>query len=127
MLIDVFAADPTHGAASREAMRTCIAEGTVLACEVVWAEVAAGFPSTEQARAQLQGLGVVFAPLDERAALHAGDTFREYRRRGGSRERVIADFLVGSHALAHAERLLSRDRGFYRSYFGGLELLDPSA
>jgi hypothetical protein len=39
---------------------------------------------------------------------------------------VIADFLIGAHATTAADRLLSRDRGFYRRYFKGLTLLDPS-
>jgi predicted nucleic acid-binding protein len=50
-----------------------------------------------------------------------------YRRQRGTRERVIADFLIGAHALVQADRLLTRDRGFYRRYFEGLEILDPSA
>ncbi len=44
----------------------------------------------------------------------------------GQRIRLIADFVVGAHALTQAERLLTRDRGFYRSYFGALALLDPT-
>jgi hypothetical protein len=39
---------------------------------------------------------------------------------------VIADFLVGAHALEQADRLLTRDRGFHRSAFGGLVIVDPS-
>lgn len=42
------------------------------------------------------------------------------------RERVVADFLVGAHAMLHADRLLTRDRGFYRKHFARLEILDPS-
>lgn len=56
----------------------------------------------------------------------AGRAWWAYRRRGGKRERVVADFLIGAHALARADRLLTRDRGFYRKDFAGLTVLDPS-
>jgi hypothetical protein len=40
---------------------------------------------------------------------------------------VIADFLIGAHALEQADRLLTRDRGFHRRAFDGLVIVDPSA
>lgn len=125
VLLDVFAADPDFVAGSRRAIRDCIQEGKIVACEVVWAEVSASFPTTDAAREALLTLGIEFQPLAEDAALGAGTLFREYRRRGGRRDRVVADFLVGSHAMAQADRLLTRDRGFYRAYFEDLSLLDP--
>jgi hypothetical protein len=60
------------------------------------------------------------------AALAASVAWRRYRRRGGARTRVIADFLVGAHAAKRADRLLTRDRGFYRSYFKEVSVFDPS-
>lgn len=98
-----------------------------MACDVVWAEVAAAFTDGAEASHWLGRLGVTFAEIDSGAALAAGDAWREYRRGGGRRDRVIPDFLIGSHALIAGDRLLTRDRGFYRSYFTSLEIFDPSA
>jgi hypothetical protein len=71
-------------------------------------------------------LGVELSSVSAPAALGAGSAWRAYRERGGRTTRLVADFLIGAHALSQADRLLTRDRGFYRSYFGRLPVLDPS-
>lgn len=125
VLLDVLGADPAFGPASATAIRTALREGRLVACETVWAEVAAWFASTATARAALDRLNLEFSPRTLDAALEAGAAWKFYRNRGGSRSRVIADFLIGAHALCQADRLLTRDRGFYRSYFRRLRIFDP--
>jgi predicted nucleic acid-binding protein len=125
VLLDVFSADQVHGSASRRSVRDCLRDGSLVACDVVWAEIAGAFPSSGAAERAMERLGVAHRSMDAAAALLAGDSFRRYRQRGGRRERVVADFLVGAHATAQADRLLTRDRGFYRSYFAGLLIVDP--
>lgn len=126
VLLDVFANDPAHAAASLAALRGCLAEGPLIACEVVWAEVSAAFPDPAAARRALDAVPVAFEPVGQAAATRAGDAWRAYRRAGGPRERVIADFLVGAHAAEQADRFLTRDRGFHRSAFAALVILDPA-
>jgi hypothetical protein len=99
----------------------------LVACEVVWAETTALFADSDSARGALERLGVEFSQLDAEASLAAGAHWREYRARGGRRARVAADFLIGAHALHRADRLLTRDRGFYRAYFASLKVLYPGA
>ena len=128
VLLDIFSASPRFGAPSREALRACSREGRLVASEVVWAEVSAAFASPRAANEALASLGVDFVPMTSGAALKAGTAWRTYRKRGGGRRnRVIPDFLIGAHALDASDRLLTRDRGFYRSSFRRLRVLDPAA
>jgi predicted nucleic acid-binding protein len=126
VLLDVFAADPRFGPSSRDALRQCLAEGSLVACDVVWAEVAAAFENPEAAAGALDGLEVGYDGVDRDAALAAGLAWRRYRATGGTRRRILSDLIIGAHAAARAERLLTRDRGFYRSSFTKLTILDPT-
>ena len=126
VLLDIFAPDHTFGPRSKAAVRSCITEGSLVACEVVWVEVASFFLSSEGARDAMNRLGVEFSSTDLETALAASTSWKKYRDRGGRRDRVVADFLIGAHASLQANRLLTRDRGFYRAYFSSLQIFDPS-
>ena len=127
VLLDVFGADPTHGPRSAAALRTAAREGRLVSCEVVWAETVSVLPSAAVTAELMHRLGLEHDATGEPAAAAAGEAWRAYRSSGGRRTRLVADFLIGAHAAGQADRLLTRDRGFYRSYFSGLEIVDPSA
>ena len=127
VLLDIFGADPKFGRASVEAFRHSLAEGVVVASPIVWSETAAAFPDEAKFIKAMETLGVEFSAIEEVAAQRAGAAWRSYRRGGGRRDRVAADFLIGAHALVQCEQLLTRDRGFYRRYFSGLKIIDPAS
>ncbi len=126
VLIDILSGDRMHGPRSRAALMAAHGRGGVVACEVVWAEVAGWAPSPDDAIDALGQMGIDFVPSTREAALAAGRSMAGYRRGGGTRERILPDFLIGAHALLLADRLLTRDRGFYRRYFEDLVVADPS-
>jgi predicted nucleic acid-binding protein len=126
IIFDILLDEPGFGVASMGLLRRARQEGGLIACDVVWAEVTARFAAADDAVTAMERLGVAFQAISREVATSAGQSWREYRRRGGPRTRITSDFLIGAHALAAADRLVTRDRGFYRTYFSGLEILDPS-
>ncbi len=127
VLVDILEPDPRYGAASGDALTRCLADGTVVACDVVWAEVATVYGEKQaELLAALETLGIAYSEVAQEAALEAARHWHAYRSQGGSRQRIAADFIVGAHALVQCDRLLTRDRGFCRGGFANLTVLDPS-
>ncbi|MDQ3691757.1 MAG: type II toxin-antitoxin system VapC family toxin [Chloroflexota bacterium] len=125
VLLDVLSGDSKFGDASGAALRQALLAGSVVACEVVWAETTAWFAAAAGPTA-VERMRVAYDPMRAATAELAGRAWHSYRSAGGPRQRLIGDFLVGAHATLQADRLLTRDRGFYRRYFGVLEVLDPA-
>ena len=127
VLLDVLTNDPRHGASSLEALRRVRRAGSIVACPVVWAETRVFFPNSLHMREALTAAQIRFDPFDEDSASLAGEMWLRYRRQGGQRTRLVADFLVAAHAQVRAGRLLTRDRGFFRRYFEDLEVIEPES
>lgn len=125
ILLDVFLPDPQFGKDSREALQRQFKLGALLVGEIVYSELAAFFESRNKLDETLAILGVQFLPSHPGACYLAGDRWKLYRKSGGPRQRVLADFLIGAHAEIHADALLTRDRGFYRRYFKDLKVIEP--
>ncbi|MCX6937085.1 MAG: PIN domain-containing protein [Verrucomicrobia bacterium] len=99
-------------------------EGSLALCPVVFAECSIGFASFDEALAKFDSLCIVYDPFAPAAAFLAGQTFLRYRREGGPRQHLIPDFLIAAHASVQADRLAAIDRGYLRTYFPALVLLD---
>lgn len=96
-----------------------------MACNlIVLAEVAVGIAHVDDLLGDLDQLQLDVVPLTIEAAFAGGRAFREYRRRGGTRDRVLPDFLIAGHAEVLGAALMTRDRRL-ASYFPNLSFITP--
>ena len=122
VLIDVFLPDDRYGPRSSEWLRGAYNRGAVILCDIVYAELVPAFADRTALDRALRGIGATLSPIDSSIAYEAGFQWKKYRRAGGPRNRIVADFLIGAHAVALADTFLTRDRGFYATYFPELDV-----
>jgi len=137
ILLDVLIPGSPQGDASESALTESLRAGATVISEAVYAELAAHFPSRGELDGFLEATGIRLEASGREALYLAGRAWREYAPRRGSwqscpgcgarlegRRHVVADFLIGAHASVPADRLLSRDRGYYRTYFPRLRVAE---
>lgn len=106
-------------------MNVAAAEGRLVACDVVWAEVASHCDAFAELERIMTTFRLEFDAVERMVAFDVGRAWRLYHSRGGARLRMLPDFLVGAHALHRGDRLLARDAGFQRTYFADLVVVEP--
>jgi len=127
VLIDLSVEDPSRAKPAVQTLEACATEGRLVVCEIVLAEFARGFPAGLDPAEWVRDVGIDYDPIREETAVEAGRIQARYEDRAHRRvRRLVADLLVGAHALLQADRLLTRDRGFYRDYFRGLKVIEPA-
>lgn len=124
VLLAIFKGE-SDGAAWLDSLKRWRAEGGLVVCDVVIAELSAGIAERAALASALHDLGLAFDPLTLASAHHAGQAFAACRRAGGPRQHLIPDFLVGAHATLQADRLAAKDRGYLRPYFAQLSVVTP--
>jgi len=128
ILSNIWSAQPME-AMIRAALTHLKQDGSLVLSPAVYAEALA-HPNYSEAGVlhflEITGIRVDFS-LSNAAWTEAGRRYRQYaiRRRRSQVEpprRILADFLVGAHALLQADQLVTLDTGFYRTNFPELRL-----
>lgn len=130
VLVALWDRDDTLNLAAQAALDAAFARGKLVISGAVFAELLAFPRRTETFLDQFlkdTGVGVDWT-TDEAVWRAAGKAFQRYanRRRkqsAGGPRRILADFLIGAHALEKSYSLLTLDTGIYRAAFPKLQIV----
>ncbi|MNF75004.1 PIN domain protein [compost metagenome] len=125
VLIDVLADDPEWADWSIRQLRAQAQVHELAINPIIYAELALTFSSFEALDEVVGEMQLQFLELPRPALFLAGKAFARYRKAGGSKQNVLADFFIGAHAAVEGLAILTRDSRRYRTYFPTLDLITP--
>lgn len=139
VLFDIIKNDELYYPKSYDNLNNAIVMGRIIICEVAVSEIASEFQSHDKLDYFLADLKIEVVASSTEALLLASKCFKNYLARRilqcpdcGSkfqvvcprcgvniniRQRILSDFIIGAHALIHADCLLTRDNGYYNTYY----------
>ncbi len=151
IILDILIPDEPFAMSSKALLERHLSGGQLILCEVVLAELAAQFPSEKELKVFLAETGMRLVHSNDKSLYVAGSRWAAYARKGGKgritcagckkifdttcpkcgvafsrRLHVLADFLIGAHALTHADCIISRDLGVYKTYFRDLRVVSSA-
>ena len=125
VFVDVIHQDPVWFEWSLRELTRAQKQSKLVTNFVVYAELHTHNTAGPHIDQFLKQLDVYVHDLSRTAAQRAGQAFRAYRQRGGTKTGVLPDFFIGAHAQAENLTLLTRDAGRYKSYFPKISLICP--
>lgn len=92
---------------------------------IIYAELSLNFSTVEALDAVISRMELDLLDIPKPALFLAGKAFMQYRRGGGLKTNVLADFFIGAHAAVSGLPLLTRNTRRYQSYFPSINLVTP--
>lgn len=125
VLVDVLEDDPEWADWSIGQLRAQSQIHRLAINPIIYSELSLTFSTVEALDRTLVDLGLTMMEIPKPALFLAGKAFVRYRRQGGLKQNVLADFFIGAHAAVSQYPLLTRDTRRYSSYFPKVKLLAP--
>ncbi|MGC9205989.1 type II toxin-antitoxin system VapC family toxin [Acidithiobacillus sp.] len=127
VLVDVLEDDPEWADWSIGQLRAQSKIHRLVINPIIYAELSLTFSTVEALDCTVAELGLTILEIPRPALFLAGKAFVRYRRQGGKKNNVLADFFIGAHAAVAGCPVLTRDGQRYSTYFSGVSLVSPAS
>ena len=125
VLVDVLEDDPEWADWSIGQLRAQSKIHRLAINPVIYSELSLTFSTVEALDRTVDDLGLTMIEIPRAALFLAGKAFVRYRRQGGKKQNVLADFFIGAHAAVAGWPVLTRDVRRYARYFPTVALVSP--
>lgn len=119
------AAEPHHAWSTGQLTDLKIV-GPVLVCDVVYAELSAGFNTRDEVDAVLAEFGLDRCPSVDDGLFKAGQRYKAYKRTAGTKSNVLPDFIVGGIASSLGIPVVTANKKDFQNFFTGLTVIHPA-
>ena len=125
VLVDVLEDDPEWADWSIGQLRAQSQIHRLAINPIIYSELSLTFSTVEALDRAVDDLSLAVIEIPRPALFLAGKAFVRYRRQGGTKQNVLADFFIGAQAAVSRYPILTRDTRRYSSYFTDLKLIAP--
>ncbi|MBM3405882.1 MAG: type II toxin-antitoxin system VapC family toxin [Betaproteobacteria bacterium] len=125
VLIDVLEDDPDWAEWSIAQLRAQSKVNRLTINPIIYGELSLAFSTVEALDDMIERMELRMLEIPKPALFLAGKAFAQYRRQGGVKNNVLADFFIGAHAAVSSLPLLTRDTRRYTRHFPSVRLVAP--